>query len=53
LVPITEAMAEGKEYLRSFGDLLQFHQKKKEPDAPPAKSKDQLAPPANGDEPPA
>jgi uncharacterized protein len=49
LVPITEAMAEGKEYLRSFGDLLQFHQKKKEPDAPPAKSNDQPAPPADGD----
>ena len=48
LVPITEAMAEGKEYLRSFGDLLQFHQKKKEPDAPPAKSNDQPAPPADG-----
>jgi uncharacterized protein len=30
LVPITPGMAEGKEYLRSFGDLLQFHQKKKE-----------------------
>jgi protein Tex len=30
LVPITEAMAEGKEYMRSFGDLLQFHQKKKD-----------------------
>ncbi len=36
LVPITPEMAEGKAYLRSFGDLLQFHQKKKEPEAPPA-----------------
>lgn len=39
LKPITQAMAEGKEYLRSFGDLLQFHQKKKEHDnvpSPPA-----------------
>jgi uncharacterized protein len=35
LVPITKAMEEGKEYLRSFGDLLQFHQKKKEHDNPP------------------
>ena len=26
LVPITKAMEEGKEFLRSFGDLLQFHQ---------------------------
>ena len=31
LVPITKEMEEGKEYLRSFGDLLQFHKKKKEP----------------------
>ena len=30
LVPITKEMEEGKEYLRSFGDLLQFHKKKKE-----------------------
>jgi uncharacterized protein len=31
LVPITKEMEEGKEYLRSFGDLLQFHKKKHEP----------------------
>jgi uncharacterized protein len=43
-VPITEAMAEGKEYLRSFGDLLQFHQKKKEPPPKP----DEPSPPADG-----
>jgi uncharacterized protein len=30
LVPITKEMAEGKEAMRSFSDLLQFHQKKKE-----------------------
>jgi uncharacterized protein len=30
IIPITKAMEEGKEMLRSFGDLLQFHQKKKE-----------------------
>jgi uncharacterized protein len=30
LVPITKAMEEGKEFMRSFGDLLQYHQKKKE-----------------------
>jgi uncharacterized protein len=30
VMPITKAMEEGKEMLRSFGDLLQFHQKKKE-----------------------
>jgi uncharacterized protein len=40
LVPITEGMAAGKEYLRSFGDLLQFHQKKKEHEDEPAKSGD-------------
>jgi uncharacterized protein len=33
LVPITKEMEEGKAYLRSFGDLLQFQQKKKEPPA--------------------
>jgi protein Tex len=43
-VPITEGMAEGKEYLRSFGDLLQFHQKKKEPPPKP----DEPSPPADG-----
>jgi uncharacterized protein len=32
LVPITKAMEEGKEYMRSFGDLLQLHQKRKEQD---------------------
>jgi uncharacterized protein len=31
LVPITKAMEEGKEFMRSFGDLLQYHQKKKQP----------------------
>jgi len=30
LVPITKEMEDGKEYLRSFGDLLQFHKKKHE-----------------------
>jgi uncharacterized protein len=30
VVPITKEMEEGKEYLRSFGDLLQFTKKKKE-----------------------
>lgn len=29
LAPITKAMEEGKEAMRSFSDLLQFHQKKK------------------------
>jgi uncharacterized protein len=48
LVPITEAMAEGKEYLRSFGDLLQFHQKRKENDHSEANGpKDQTTPPAD------
>ncbi len=31
VVPITKDMAEGKEALRSFGDLLQFQKKKEEP----------------------
>jgi uncharacterized protein len=44
LVPITPEMAEGKEYLRSFGDLLQFHQKKKDEVQPD----EQSAPPARG-----
>jgi uncharacterized protein len=30
LVPITKAMEEGKEFMRSFGDLLQYHQKKEQ-----------------------
>jgi uncharacterized protein len=39
LVPITKAMEEGKEMMRSFGDLLQFHKKKNQPketEAPPS-----------------
>jgi hypothetical protein len=50
-VPITKEMEEGKEFMRSFGDLLQYHQKKKEQDAPPAESKQPPAPappPAHG-----
>ncbi|HEY4234176.1 MAG TPA: Tex family protein [Lacipirellulaceae bacterium] len=31
LVPITKEMEEGKEAMRTFGDLLQFHRKKLEP----------------------
>jgi len=45
LVPITQAMEEGKEYMRSFGDLLQYHQKKKEE---PPKAQEQSSPPADG-----
>ena len=48
VVPITEGMAEGKEYLRSFGDLLQFHKKKNEGDDPKASAKDGAAPPKDG-----
>jgi protein Tex len=36
LVPITKEMEEGKEAMRTFGDLLQFHRKKVEPPSPPA-----------------
>ncbi|MEX0611362.1 MAG: hypothetical protein WD229_04505, partial [Pirellulales bacterium] len=42
LVPITKAMEEGKEFMRSFGDLLQYHQKKKEQEEPG----DEAEPPA-------
>jgi protein Tex len=35
IVPITKAMEDGKEFLRSFGDLLQFHKKKQQHDEPP------------------
>jgi protein Tex len=41
LVPITKEMEEGKAYLRSFGDLLQFKKKKNEAPAP----SDQSEPP--------
>lgn len=35
LVPITQAMAEGKEAMRTFGDLLQFVQKKSQAKSEP------------------
>ncbi len=35
LVPITKEMEEGKEAMRTFGDLLQFHRKKQEPKQEP------------------
>ncbi len=44
LVPLTKEMEEGKEAMRSFGDLLQFVQKKKE--QPAAKSSEPPEPPA-------
>jgi hypothetical protein len=36
VVPITKAMEEGREPMRTFGDLLQFHRKKEDeaPDNP-------------------
>jgi uncharacterized protein len=43
LVPITKAMEEGKEMMRSFGDLLQFHRKKKEQ---PGESPSETPPPS-------
>ncbi|HBJ35460.1 MAG TPA: RNA-binding protein [Planctomycetaceae bacterium] len=42
LEPITDAMAEGKEPLRSFGDLLQFF--KKDQPAPPTETKAEKKP---------
>lgn len=50
-VPITKAMEEGKEAMRTFGDLLQFHLKKQKQSAPPPDAADAAAPPdgkANG-----
>jgi uncharacterized protein len=44
-VPITKEMEEGKEFMRSFGDLLQFHQKKKEKDSAPPESTEAAVPP--------
>jgi protein Tex len=46
-VPITKEMEEGKAYLRSFGDLLQFAQKKKEHDTGEQKPADPSEPPEN------
>jgi uncharacterized protein len=46
-VPITKEMEEGKAYLRSFGDLLQFQQKKKEPKHDDPQPGDQTHPPEN------
>jgi uncharacterized protein len=37
LVPLTKAMEDGKEPLRTFGDLMQFYQKKKDDPADDAK----------------
>jgi hypothetical protein len=44
LVPITKEMEEGKEAMRTFGDLLQFVQKKKEPPTQPPASPPEVAP---------
>ncbi len=49
LVPITKAMEEGKEFLRSFGDLLQFHKKKKEQGEPNSESTPQQEPPSTNE----
>jgi uncharacterized protein len=46
LVPITKEMEEGKAYLRSFGDLLQFQKKKQEHESDESKPSDH-EPPAN------
>jgi len=48
LVPITKEMEEGKEFMRSFGDLLQYHQKKARQDETPAQAADAV-PPVPGD----
>ena len=46
-VPITKEMEEGKAYLRSFGDLLQFQQKKKEHGPDESHPNEQAPPPEN------
>jgi protein Tex len=46
-VPITKEMEEGKAYLRSFGDLLQFAQKKKEHESDADQSGEQSDQPGN------
>ncbi len=52
VVPITKEMEAGKAYLRSFGDLLQFQQKKKEHDGDETKSDDlPESPSSNGTKP--
>ena len=52
LVPITKAMEEGKEAMRSFGDLLQFHQEEDAGEEPaggePDDAQDKPADGANG-----
>jgi uncharacterized protein len=50
LVPITKEMEEGKDFLRSFGDLLQFHKKKQEhgDDETPSGGKPESPENANG-----
>jgi uncharacterized protein len=46
LVPITKEMEEGKEAMRTFGDLLQYVQKKKEPQGQPATPRPEPVEPA-------
>jgi uncharacterized protein len=45
IVPITKKMEEGKEAMRTFGDLLQFHRKKSQSEQPtqPTESEQQVA----------
>jgi uncharacterized protein len=42
-VPITKEMEAGKEAMRTFGDLLQFHRKKHQPEAEPPRDADESA----------
>jgi hypothetical protein len=44
LIPLTKAMKEGKEPLRTFGDLVQFYQAKTEPEAPKPPMENAAAP---------
>lgn len=53
ITPITDAMKEGKEPLRTFGDLLQFYAHTHKPSLPPKPPKPPAEPPAAEQQPPA
>ncbi len=57
-IPITDAMKEGKEPMRTFADLAQFYQQKKQPEKPPKTAQQTLQakdeqPAASAETPPA
>jgi hypothetical protein len=44
LIPLTKAMKEGKEPLRTFGDLVQYYQAKTEPEPPKPQKESAVGP---------